>query len=160
VGKSIWSADDIALNSSWPEWTFRTQELLPGALDLAVAVSVTHDTSAAVEAYVKRALPEVGTLLIAEPQTGSGAKAVTSGHHAFRLAETLTRKVRSMRATGAVGRVHLFMAAPGGFAFFFGQRHVAIGPLTLYEFDFEGGKDASYEASLSLPVKATGVSHG
>jgi hypothetical protein len=46
------------------------------------------------------------------------------------------------------------MAAPGAFSFFLGQRQTAIGPLTLYEYDFEGNRGGSYQPSLSLPAKS------
>lgn len=44
------------------------------------------------------------------------------------------------------------MAAPGAFSFFLGQRAVAIGQVTLYEYDFDGANGGSYQASLSLPM--------
>jgi hypothetical protein len=44
------------------------------------------------------------------------------------------------------------MAAPGGFSFFLGQRQIAIGALTLYEYDYEGEYGGSYRPSLSFPV--------
>ncbi len=81
--------------------------------------------------------------------------AVVCGQHAFDLAEALTGQIRAVReATGRGGRVCLFMAAPGAFSFFLGQRQTAIGPLTLYEYDFEGEQGGSYQPSLSLPVRA------
>ena len=68
---------------------------------------------------------------------------------AFDLAESLSAETKSVReGTGRVGRVHLFMAAPGAFALYLGQRRTVIGPLTLYE----GARGGSYEPALSLPV--------
>ena len=72
-----------------------------------------------------------------------------------RLAEALTGQIKAVRGvTGCGDRVHLFMAAPGAFSFFLGQRQTAIGPLTLYEYDFEGERGGSYQPSLSLPARA------
>lgn len=153
IGKAIWSAQDKPLDSSWADWSVQTEKLVGSGDDIAVAVSLTHDTAANVRAYVKRALPTVGRLMIVAPSSGPGATAIACGHHAFRLAESLTGQIRTARSEGATGHLHLFMAAPGAFAFFFGQRHVALGALTLYEFDFDTTKDGSYEASLTLPVK-------
>ena len=51
-----------------------------------------------------------------------------------------------------LGQIHLFMAGPGAFAFYLGQRQHALGPTILYEFDFEGTQGGSYERALSLPV--------
>lgn len=157
IGKAVWSADDVLLDLSWVDWDFQSKKFSAQGTDIAVAISLTHNTATAVEEYVTRALPSVSTLVLAQPNGGPGARAVQSGHHAFRLAEALTATIRSSKAPGVKSHVHLFMAAPGGFAFFLGQRHVAIGPLTLYEFDFEAEKDGSYELSLSLPIKLLAV---
>ena len=46
----------------------------------------------------------------------------------------------------------LFIAGPGGFAVYLGQRQLAMGPVTLYEFDFEEARGGGYEAALSFPV--------
>lgn len=151
IGKNIWAADDKVFASSWPAWVFEDVNLQNGASDLAVAIGLTHDIATQVADYVRRALPSVGHLLKAQLNTGAGARSVVCGHHAFNLAETLTAKVRTVPVqSGSQRRVHVFAACPGGFAFFLGQRHVAIGPLTLYEFDFEG--ERSYQPSLLLPV--------
>jgi hypothetical protein len=75
---------------------------------------------------------------------------VVCGRHAFDLAQSLAAKVKALRETGSLGRVHLFIAGPGAFAFYLGQRHHALGSTTLYEFDFEGTRGGSYEPRLSL----------
>jgi len=62
-------------------------------------------------------------------------------------------EIKAIRETnGLTGQVHLFVAAPGGFSFYLGQRQVSVGTVTLYEFDFEGGRGGSYQAALTLPV--------
>ena len=156
IGKEIWAADDCAPDPCWPCWIFETHEINPNGSDIAVAVSLTHDTAGAVRSYAARALPDVRTLLVARLAAGPGARVVVCGRHAFDLAEVLTGKIRAARSEPA-GHVHLFIAGPGAFSFFLGQRHVAIGPLTLYEFDFEGERGGSYERSLTLPVKEEGA---
>jgi hypothetical protein len=154
IGKSIWATDDKELDPSWPAWSFEDIDLKKDASVLAVAISLTHDVKPAVQEYIQRALPNVGGLLIAQPNTGIGTKSVICGRHAFDLAEALTSKIRSTHTQAGKSRhIHLFAACPGGFSFFLGQRHAALGPLTLYEFDFEGGRDASYQPSLILPMK-------
>ncbi len=92
-------------------------------------------------------------MLIAAPVGGPGARSVTSGHHAFVLAEALAAEIKAVREkNGLIGQVHLFVAARGGFSFYLGQRQVSIGTVTLYEFDFEGDQGGSYQAALTLPV--------
>jgi hypothetical protein len=154
IGKKIWAADDAEPDPNLTSWIFEVDEMNSDGSDIAVAVSLTHDTKSAVKDFVSRELPHVQTLLVARPNTGPGARSVSCGRHAFDLAEALTAKIRSVRDEGrSRGPLHLFAAGPGAFAFFLGQRQIAIGPLTLYEFDFEGTYSGSYEPSLSLPVR-------
>lgn len=153
IRKAAWSAVDASQDLSWAVWDFQLHAYESAGADIAVAISLTHDTTSAVREFVERALPDVSALILAQPKGDPSAQAVQCGRHAFQLAETLTAKIRSAKSPGVRSRVHLFMAAPGGFAFFLGQRHVAIGPLTLYEFDFENEDGGTYEPSLSLPIK-------
>lgn len=153
IGKAIWSAEDTAPDPQWPDWQFTADEIDATRSDLVVAVSLTHDTAAAVREFANRSLPATGLLLDARLTSGPGSSAVRSGRHAFQLAEALTAKIKDVRAAGFKGRVHLFMAAPGGFSFFLGQRQAAISPLTLYEFDLESENGGSYQPSLHLPIR-------
>ncbi len=160
IGKKVWSADDADADTGWASWVFEADEMNSGGSDIAVAVSLTHDTRAAVKEYVARALLNVCTLLVARPSTEPGARSVACGRHAFNLAEALTARIRSVRDEAqSRTHLHLFAAGPGAFAFFLGQRQVAMGPVVLYEFDFDGRRDGSYEPSLSLPVREF-KSHG
>ena len=152
IGRKIWVADDAEPDPSWGSWDFEAREVNANGADMAVAVSLTHDTARDVEAYVSRTLPNVRTMLLARPSTGVGARSVAGGRHAFDLAEALTARIKTERDE-LRGRLHLFVAGPGAFSFFLGQRQVAIGSLTLYEFDFEGERGGSYQPSLSLPIK-------
>lgn len=153
IGKAIWTADDMAVQLDWPQWVFETEVLDSKSDDVVVAVGLTHDLTDAVRSYVNGGNLAAGKLLIARPSCGSSARAAVCGRHAFDLAESLVGKIRAVREQGLpIGRIHLFLAGPGAFAFFLGQRHVAIGPLALYEYDFEGAHGGSYEPSLSLPA--------
>ena len=153
LGKVIWAPDDRPASDQEPGWVFGAESFVDAGNDIAVAVSLTHDTAPKVRDYVTSALPNVKTLLTAAPVDGPGARSVTSGHHAFALAESLAAKIKAIRETsGLTGQVHLFVAAPGGFSFYLGQRQVSVGTVTLYEFDFEGGRGGSYQAALTLPV--------
>lgn len=153
LGKKVWAPDDAEPDPAWPGWAFESEALAPAGDSLAVAVSLTHDTAPRVRGYVRVALPMVRSLLIAVPNSGPGARSVVCGRHAFDLAEILAAKVKALRETNSLARVDLFVAGPGAFAFYLGQRQHALGPTTLYEFDFEGARGGSYEPALSLPVR-------
>jgi hypothetical protein len=153
IGKKIWAPDDFPSDPFWPAWKFETEEITDDGADLALAVSLTHDTSVKVRDYVKAVIPRVQRLVLASLGSGQGSLAVSCGRHAFELAETLTAHIKGLRErTRLSGRIHLFIAGPGGFAFYLGQRQLAMGPVTLYEFDFEEVRGGGYEAALSFPL--------
>jgi len=115
--------------------------------------SLTHDVAPAALAYVQKSIPATKILLSATLTSGAHSRAVACGRHAFDLADKLTAAVKHLRDTENIsGRIHLFIAGPGGFVFYLGQQQSALGPTTLYEFDFEGAQGGSYEPSLTFPV--------
>ncbi len=118
-------------------------ETIGDGTEVALALSVTHD----VAAEVRTALPpSVGTFVHAHLPT-LGGQAVRGGGHAAALADDLARALRDIgRARGAV-RTHIFGACPVSFAFVLGQRSAAIGPVTMYEYDF--GATRTYRAALA-----------
>jgi hypothetical protein len=154
TGRQVWSAEDAPTDPSWPTLGGEIVEIGSGGPDLAVAISLTHDVVADVERYLLRAHPAVGRLLSLRPAGVIGATSVACGRHAFELAEAATRLIREKRGPDPATRLHLFIAAPNGFTFFLGQRQPVIGRVTLYEFDFEGGRDRSYAPALTLPTVA------
>lgn len=155
TGRAIWAPDDQPLDNAWPGWAFSEHDGKPEGGGIIVTVSLTHDVAAAVSRYAAVSLPAARATLDARIATTPGARAVSCGRHAFELAESLVAKIKALRDTAPGQSIHLFMAVPGAFSFFLGQRATAIGPLTLYEFDFDGNSGGSYEVSLSLPVTVT-----
>lgn len=149
AGRQNWSASDQPPADDWPGLATRVAALRPEPSELALAIGFTHDVTDDVRRYVEASLPSVGQILFCDPQGGARADSVKCGRHAFDLAQAI---VTATRRAGAGGHVHLFLAAPNALSFFLGQRRPLLGPVTLYEFDFEGRRDASYRASLSLPM--------
>ena len=145
-GRQIWSEADKDVDQSWPKISIAREPVHADGTDI-VSVGLTHDTSQAVRAYVQT-LPSIGELLVASPDGGASNQSVKSGSHAFRLAESLTATIRSTE-TGQ-RRVHLFIAGPNAFAFL-GQNQPAIGPVIVYEWDFDGLRDRNYSIGLELP---------
>ena len=151
VHRDVWHSSDMPRDPSWPTWEFDLEMLNESMGDMAVAVCLTHDVVTAVKAHLAGSLPQVSSLLIARPTCGAGARSVACGQHAFDLAEALALHV-SQRRLASRPRLHLFIAAPNTFTFFFGQRQPGLGTSTLYEYDFEGANGGGYKPSLSLPV--------
>lgn len=151
LGRQVWAADDTDDDPQWPTWTFVAEPTGTAGDAVAVAVSATHEIANAVKAHVAQERLDVGRILIAHLSSGANSRAVASGRHAFKLAESLAACLKAERENGA-RHIHLFVAAPNALTFFLGQRQMGMGRVTLYEFDFEGNRSASYERSLSLPI--------
>jgi hypothetical protein len=150
--RRIWSADDANPNPAWPHLSWEWTEIDPAASNVAVAVGLTHDIAPAVRQHIE-GLAGIKGVLVGRPSEGASARAVTCGAHATLLAEAVVAEARTRRAGG---HLHLFVAGPNAFAFFLGQRRVALGPITLYEFDFEGSRTGGYAPSLCLPIVPAG----
>lgn len=147
--RQIWSASDKPVDPAWPVLTMSEEKAHDSGADLAVAVSLTHDVAPAVRRYVRQ-LPTVGTLMTVGPVGGSSYQSVRSGSHASALASSLLAAIRAS-TTGGPRRVHLFIAGPNAFAFFLGQSQAAIGPVSIYEWDFDGLRNRDYSVGLELP---------
>lgn len=155
LSRDAWSADDREPDPGWPNWTFETETLNQDGPDSVLAISVTHDVSKDVREYVAKAIPTVSTLDIARIGPRLGSTAVKCGRHAFDLAEALVAHTRKTKMRGEnLRRLHLFYAGPNALMFYLGQRQPLLGPLTVYEYDFEGTQGGSYCPSLSLPMPA------
>ncbi|HEX03555.1 MAG TPA: SAVED domain-containing protein [Bacteroidetes bacterium] len=149
----IWAHDDMPIDPQWSDWDFKV-ETISEAPDIVVGVSLTHSVETKVREHLTGNLPQVGTLVLAAPNSGPSQGSVICGAHANQLAEKLASYLKELRdntSGTASPMIHIFLAAPNGFTLYFG-RHVEIfKPITLYEFDFESKGNRSYTASLSIP---------
>ena len=144
AGRRFWSSDDLPADPAWPELTFSEETLAAAGDEVAVAIGLTHDIGNAVRHYVK-GMPAIGRLVHVGLERGPSSRSVKCGHHAHLLAEVVTARLRAGQPHGGRPRTtHIFIAGPNAFAFFFGQRHVALGPCAVYEWDFEGRRGGSY----------------
>lgn len=149
-GRALWSRDDHPVDASWPELAFDDEDLSNAGDEIAVALSLTHDVSAAVQSHVAANLPSVGSIVYCRPGNGISQSSVRCGHHAWRMAESLVANLAAIRAREKGGRVHLFMAGPNALAVLLGQHQQAIGPVTLYEWDFERQRGGGYSPAVQL----------
>jgi len=96
-------------------------------------------------------IPEVRTLVIAQPTGGPSGTSVKCGHPAFLLAERVASELRSLSAAAqGRGRIHIFIAAPNAFVLFLGQNQSAFSRCSVYEFDCEGRRGRTYSLGLSI----------
>lgn len=153
AGRSFWSVDDGEAGTVRPAPKLFFESLAAEGADFAVAIGMTHDIAADVRRYVEATLPSAGNLLNVRPDSGSGARSVLSGEHAYEIVDKVVDAVRARSAVGDAERVvHLFVASPNALTFFLGQRHRALGRVALYEFDFDGARGGSYTRSVVLPL--------
>lgn len=142
---SVWRSDD----GKTGERATHSAVQISDADDVAVVVSFSRDAFDAVEEYVKAKVPEVGRILHVVAAGGPSQKSLAGGEHAADLADQIASAIAALRPKMG-SRTHFFLSAPNAFAFFMGQHRDAIGPVTLYEFDFKRAVDHSYHASFRI----------
>lgn len=151
-GKRVWAADDGPLRSDWPQIEFQDEQLDGrGDEEIAVAIGLTRDVSDGARRFIAQDLPGVGRIIDCRPAGGASQLSVQSGRHAVHLAESVTHYLRKIADSDRpYARLHLFIAAPNGFTFFLGQHQQALGPVQLYEWDFDGQRTKSYTPAIQL----------
>lgn len=137
------------------EELFEWEELIvnPEGNEVAIALSVTHNTFPDVAAFVKDSLPQVGRIFHAKVTPGPSVQALRDGTHVLHLAQALALKISNARKPEErFEKQHVFMAAPNAFAFFFGQYSKVLGKIVLYELaNFPPTKAGDYQESLTFP---------
>ncbi|KZS44912.1 hypothetical protein AK95_03175 [Paenibacillus sp. LC231] len=117
--------------------------------DTVVAISVTRNVKPHVEWHIENNKLKVQAFYhFCLPS--EGFKAIKDGTHAWLLAEQIIKALDRRNPSQRKGKVHLFIAAPGGFVFFLGQQASNIPEIILYEHNFSG--DGSYSPSFILPL--------
>ena len=159
AGKPLrWSAGEGGVPAG-PLWQpFVEDSLNAGSRDIAVAVEISQPASEAVKTYIEKSGMDVGRLVSARIAGEPGKIRVESGAHAFQLAQQLHHWLKDHTGDRNGRRLHLFIAAPNGFTFFLGQLARSLGPLCLYEYDFEGIRHGTYEVSLELNGRVNAMS--
>lgn len=145
-GRRFWSRDDFPVDAHWPKIECDVETLGEGP-ERAIAIGLTHDISQDVKSFVSGNLPGVGSFVTAKLSAAASQSAVKCGAHAVALAEALVDQLRKIERSE---KTHLFIAAPNGFTFFLGQLHKAIGPIIVYEFDFDGRRGGTYSEGLNV----------
>ena len=140
LGTEVWTAASAPVPATWG-----ISDAAGQAADVVVSVSVTHDVAPDVQRSVA-ALGLAGARRIDLFVPAVSASAIRDGTHASALADALVAQIRQLVPDGG-HHLHLFMAAPVSFVFLFGQRATALGPTTVYEFDF--GNTRAYSPGLS-----------
>lgn len=145
-GTRIWRSDD---GSDGDPLSVIVEDV-GDAADLVVGVSLTQQVDQDVQNYISGSGVAVGRFVRASVPDGPGQQSVSGGKHAAALAEQLTRAIRGLKQRTPNALVHIFAACPNSFLYYLGQQHQSIGPAVIYEFDFDGYGNRSYQPSFNL----------
>jgi len=142
---TVWRSDDGKVG------TAAATEMIPVGMgeEIAVVISLSRNALADVEEYIRAHVQTIGRILHVSAANGPSPKALVGGEHAAEVADQIADAVKALRLQKDARR-HVFIAAPNAFTFFLGQHREALGPVTLYEFDFEGAVNGSYNPSLRI----------
>ena len=150
-GTQIWRVNEGMGAKPEETWIVGEVELRQDAPDVAVAVSVSNDSTKDARLYVERWLPSVGRLLILEPIGGAGQRAVRDGAHAYDMGETFANIVNEKRTPEQRrSLLHILPSVPASVAFTMGRAGCRLGPTQLYEFALERNDPEGYSPSISL----------
>jgi hypothetical protein len=130
----LWDSTTPRLPEGASGWQPSQQKLNSGD-DLALVLSVTRQALADAEREIEEMQLPIGHRLhleLPDPENG----AISDGSHAHWLVNALIRAALPLVQQHRPPRLHLFAACPVAFAFLLGQQADALGPTTVYEFDF------------------------
>ena len=133
----------LSLDQHGQEWhTSPAEDVTPRVLaevvigqgsDLALAIALTHDPTADVEAHIRAAALPVGSLLVLGPDSDPGSQSVPGGQWAAGWARAARDHARRAAALAGAKRIHLFIAAPQAIALMLGHHWNLAPPTIVYE---------------------------
>jgi hypothetical protein len=130
-GRQLWSTDTA--KKPVPAPAVEREPLGLGG-DLAIAVGIAVDPTAAVVDYLHREAIPVTELITITPVRGADDQAVADAGEAVALAKQIRDLARQeLDRRPAADRIHLFLAGPGGLALLLGNRWNRIRPTVVYE---------------------------
>ena len=128
-------------------WSFSKEKLGQGqGEELAVALSVSREVLLDVRHHLAAQPDAIGTLLHASLQP-PGQHTIVDGAHGRWLADALIQQLGALVSQRRPPRLHLFPAAPVNLMVLLGQQAAALGPTTVYEFEF-GSSTRRYSAAM------------
>ena len=153
-GRTVWTAEPTMSAIGCGGWRISELEVNPKGREVGLSISVTHSTKEDAPVFAERHLDPLGRLLVLEIEPEVGFASVSNGSHAWELAEGVIRAVRGWDGfRGREGPLHIFSAAPNGLVFFVGRLARSLGPIQLYEHDFDTNAPGAYSASIRLPLQ-------
>ena len=152
-GQSIWRTKGIS--KSLPDlWSITDHRVSERDDEIGIAISITHSIAADVAEYVNRSLPSISRIVAFQLLMGISSNAIEDGEHAYILVQQIIQWLNQNRTRSEKeATLHIFGSAPNGFMFYFGQHAKILGPIQLYEHDFDNPAKSNYQASLKFPKR-------
>jgi len=150
-GQSIWRTKSTP--KSIPDmWSITDYRISEQESDIGLAISITHSIPDDVRECINRSLPHIHRIIECQLLTGISGKGIEDGDHAYNLVQQLVQWLKKNRNNQEKQfTLHIFSAAPNGFMFFFGQQAKVLGPIKLYEHNFDNPAKNDYQPSLKFP---------
>lgn len=130
-GGQLWSTDAPKIPVAAPE--VQRSPLGLGS-EIAVAVGIALDPTAAVSEYLQHETIPVGDLITIQPAGGADDQSVVGAGQAVAYAQRIRDVVRQeLDRQPTAERIHLFLAGPGGLALLLGHRWNRVRQTIAYE---------------------------
>ena len=126
--------------------------------EAAVIVAITRDIAAEATAYARDRLPAVGEVVVVAAKAPS-QEALRDGADAVSAANAVLAEIDRLKLAGS-RRTHVLPAAPNSVMFAMGRGLRGRGVVTIYDYDFEGFRDGTYEEGHNAADPTGGRSGG
>ena len=132
-------------------WTAIDVPISPDGPNVAVALAITHDITAAVSAFLDgRSDLGVASLRVYVSTTGPGHTAISSGPEGWALSAELAADVGRFADRHKAHAIHLFAAAPNALSFLMGRMKRPGDVVQTWEHNGDGALKATYVEAIRL----------
>jgi hypothetical protein len=152
AGTSPWSPATPGETDDWPGLRWSDTILDPGASDIVVAVSVSHNTIDDVMGYIRTSALRVNRVMHGAMVPAPSMRSVRGGSHAWQLAGEISRQLEQRSTSERKGVLHLFLSIPSSLAFFLGQSGRSFGRCIIYEYNLGSSLVGDYQRALAFPL--------
>lgn len=151
IGKGLVSWSNRQVSSKYKWIIEKTNE--GNSDDLAIAVSITHNTKQKVNNFIKSQNKKfISAHLNINNKTGP--QLIEDGKHAWSLVCELQKIVLDLKQVHSSKRIHIFIAGPNAFIFMLGQLSHVFGKVIFYDYDFDEKiiPNDGYFKTILLPI--------
>jgi SMODS-associated and fused to various effectors sensor domain/CHAT domain len=142
---TLWRSDVRASKRRFQILEEKQRRKGAGGEDILVVLSITGNAAMEATSLYKQN-KQIGAMILAEPDTGTGESVLRSDKDAVALAIHAKELIRELRIKYEASRIHLVLYTPASYSLFLGQYLNALGDIVTYERDVDG----TYKQSITL----------